>query len=808
MNSSFKMVKFALIIALLLAVFNILAHEKLDSLQNRLNNVTNDSARLVILNEIAWELRVSDPAKSVQLIDSIIRLAKEKKVPTCLANAYNHLGIIYANAGDYEGAFDWILKGHNVSHEIDDSIGIAKALNNIGVVYWHRDLLDKSLEYMQLSMEIHQRANRLEYVGIAYNNIGTILKQKSDFEKAIDYLIKSVSIEDSISDNIMKVKARLNLADTYLSINNSNKALKLLNESETLCRQSNNLFDLCEFYLIKGRYYEQINSVDQAEAHYLKCIKLSESVTNIGIKKDALHNLGKLYYAKKEFEKAYKFLDKYHQLTDSLTKAQDYVMLSKIDAKDKFDEELNRQNKISAFKERKQLAEINYQKKVRNFLIIGLFFLSVLGVLAIFVYQQKLRNAKILASQRQEIVLKNEILREQMKQDKVKSELIELMNEENEILSLVAKETDNTVFILQPDGKIEWINEAFQRLSGFSPEEFKRKRGINIFDASSSESIVENFKKCLESKKPVTYVSKSETKQKQPVWIHTTLTPVINEAGEVARLIAIDADITKIKEAEEQIALKNKEITWSLQYARKIQKALLPLNSYMESIFPQHFVINLPQNIVSGDFFWAAHKNNRRMAVVADSTGHGVPAAFMSVLGISAIQEIVANIDILEPARILEKLRDKIVFLLNYQGDEASTLESLDIAICVIDDENLMLNYAGSNNPAFVLRDDVLIEMKPDKYFIWDARTNKKKYTLKTFQLVPEDRIYMFTDGFSDQFGGELDKKYSRRRLKKLLIDIYSLPLETQKDLLRMELKNWQGTNEQIDDIMVLAFEV
>ncbi len=808
MKLSFKMVKFILIIALLQVVFNVLAHEKLDSLQNRLNSETNDSARLVILNEIAWELRVSDPAKAVQLIDSIIRLAKENKLPTCLANAYNHLGIIYANAGDYEVATDWILKGHNVSHEINDSIGIAKALNNIGVVYWHRELLDKSLEYMQLSMEIHRRANRLEYVGIAYNNIGTILKQKGDFQEAISYLIKSITIEDSIQDNIIRVKARLNLADTYLNINNSNTALEWLNEAEILCKLNNNLYDLCEFHLIKGKYYEKENAIDLAKEHYLKCVKLSESVQNVGMKKEALHNLGELYFSKKEFEKAYKFLDKYHRLNDSLTKAQDYVMLSKIDARDKFVEELNRQNKISALKERKQMDEINYQKKVRNFLIIGLFFLSILGVLAIFVYRQKLRNAKILASQRQEILLKNEILREQMEKDKMKSELLEIMNEENEILSLVAKETDNTVFIMQPDGKIEWINEAFQRLSGYSPEEFKRKRGINIFDASSSESIAENFKKCLESKKPVTYVSRSETKQKKSVWIHTTLTPVINEVGEVVRLIAIDADITKIKEAEEQIALKNKEITWSLQYARKIQKALLPLNSYMESIFPQHFVINLPQNIVSGDFFWAAHKNQRRMAVVADSTGHGVPAAFMSVIGISAIQEIVANIEILEPAEILEKLRDKIVFLLNYQGDEANTLESLDIAICVIDEENLMLNYAGSNNPAFVLRDDVLIEMKPDKYFIWDARTNKKKYTLKTFQLVTGDRIYMFTDGFSDQFGGEQDKKYSRRRLKKLLIDIYSLPLETQKDLLKMELKNWQGTNEQIDDIMVLAFEI
>jgi PAS domain S-box-containing protein len=808
MKLSLNMFKFLLVIAFSQVIINVLAHEKLDSLQKELVKETDDSSRLVILNKIAWELRVSNPTKSVQLLDSIVKLARQKKLPTCLANAYNHLGIIYANTGDYDGAIDWILKGHNISHEISDSIGIANALNNIGVVYWHRNLLDKALEYINLSMQIHQRANRFEYVGIAFNNIGTIMKQKGEFKDAITFFKQSIAIVDSLKDNIVGVKARLNLAEVYLKTGKEEKALNRLNQAEKLCVKYNNQFDLSEYYLIKGNYFELTKNIDAALVAYASSLSLSESILNVSVEKEALHSLGKLYHTKKEFEKAFLFIEKYHNLKDSLANAQAYVLLSKIDAQDKFDERLTKQNRISAYKEKKQKAEINYQKKVRNFLIISLFFLFVLGGLSILIYRQKLKNAKILASQRQEILMKNEILREQMEQDKVKSELIEIMNEENEILSLVAKETDNTVFILKPDGKIEWINEAFQRLSGYSPEEFKRNRGINIFDASSSESIQQNFKKCLESKKPVAYVSKTETKQKKTVWIHTTLTPVINEEGEVARLIAIDADITKIKEAEEQIALKNKEITWSLQYARKIQKALLPLNIYMESIFPQHFVINLPQNIVSGDFFWAAHKNDRRMAVVADSTGHGVPGAFMSVLGISAIQEIVANMEILEPAKILEKLRDKIVYLLNYQWDESSTIESLDIAICVIDDKHLILNYAGSNNPAFVLRDDVLIEMKPDKYFIWDIKTSKKNYTLKTFQLAPEDRIYMFTDGFSDQFGGEQDKKFSRRRLKKLLIDIYTLPLETQKDLLKMELKNWQGSNEQIDDIMVLAFEV
>jgi len=797
-----------MVMAFIQVIPDMFSHEKIDSLQRKLSSEENDSVRLEILNKIAWEFRVSNPSKSIQLIDSIIQIAKLKNIPTCLADAYNHLGVIHANVGDYSGAVDWILKGSNVSHEIGDSIGIAKSLNNLGVVYWHRNLFDKSLEYMNLSIGIHKRANRIEYVAIGYNNIGAIHKEKGDYDLAIEYLNQSTKLLNSVSDNIMMVKAKLNLAETYLLINKMEDALIQLDESEHLCKLTNNLFDYCEFHLIKGRYYEQIDNKKQAEISYLQSVKLSEIVKNIKIKSDALLKLGEFYHKVNDYKKGYDYQAKYHHLKDSISKAQDYILLSKMEAKDEFDEKLYRQSRISDYKARKQKAEIVYQKRIRNFLIIGLFFLIVLGLLSILNYRQKLKNAKILVAQRKEILLKNEILREQMEEDRMKTELLEIMNEENEILSLVAKETDNTVFILNPNGKIEWINEAFQRLSGFSPEEFKRKRGINIFDASSSKTITENFKKCLQSKMPVTYVSKTETKRKKAIWIHTTLTPVLNESNEVVRLIAIDADITKIKEVEEQIAIKNMETTWSLQYARKIQKALLPLNSYMQAIFPQHFVINLPQNIVSGDFYWVANKNNKRMAVVADSTGHGVPGAFMSLLGISSIQEIVAKIEDLEPTNILDQLREKIVYLLNYKYDDDYAADGLDIAICVIDDEKLILNYAGSNNPAFIIRDDVLIELKPDKYFIWDTKTNKKAFTLKTFELLPEDRIYMFTDGYSDQFGGEEDKKYSRRRLKKLLLDIYSLPLETQKDLLKMELKDWQGTNEQIDDIMVLAFEV
>jgi len=788
--------------------FELYAHERTDSIQAVRIGQNDDSTRLQILNEVAWELRVTDPAAAIELIDSVIIIAKALNQPVYLADAYNHLGVIYANAGDYKGAVEWILKGNNISHDIDDSVGIAKAMNNMSLVYWHQNKLDKSLEYMNLSVGIHKRAHSLKYLGTGYNNLGNLYKELGDYDNAIKNLLLSIAYLDSSSNSIVKVKAKLNLAETYLAINKPQKALKELNESEKICKKTNNLADYCDFYIIKAKYFEKQNEFHLAEENFKKAIALANSLKNLKLKSKALDFLSQLYEKTNNFRDAYTAQKDFHKLQDSLTNMQNYLLLSKLEIQNEFDEKLDKQNKRNELKEQIQKAEIAYQKRVRDFLLIGLFFLLVLGFISILNYRQKLKSAKILASQRQEILLKNEALREQMEADRMKTELLEFINEENEILSLVAKETDNTVFILSPEGKIEWVNEAFHRLSGFTLEEFKRARGQNILDASSSIAIDQNLKRCISTKKPVSYASKTETKQNEDIWIHTTLTPILDENDQITRIIAIDADITKIKEAEEQLAIKNMEITWSLQYARRMQKALLPLGTYMRSIFPQHFVINLPQNIVSGDFFWVTNKNHQTLAAVADSTGHGVPGAFMSLLGISSLQEIVAKMEVLEPTVILEQLREKIMYLLHYNENTESTDDSLDIAVCVIDNDTKMMHYAGSNNSAFILRDDVLIELKPDKYFIWDPGTNKKAFTLKKLQLLSEDRVYMFTDGFSDQFGGDSDKKYSRRRLKKLLLDIYALPMETQKDLLHMELKNWQGQNEQIDDIMVLAFQV
>lgn len=797
-----------LYISLFLTSYACIANEKLNPFHEVSLSPVNDSSELERLNEIAWLLRNSDPNKSVQILDSIIKLAKEKHLNNSLATAYNSLGILYASAGDYESANNCILKGYNLFFQEKNELGLGKSLDNMAVVYYYQHQVDKSLEILNHAIEIYKKSNQVGRIGLSYFSIGNIYKEKGEYKKAQEYYNKSLNYLESAKDKKAKIEVLISIAELNMLKNELDKASNQLNEIEHLCIQLNDLKECCLFYHLRGDLNLANKLYTEAENDYFKVLVIAQQLNDIKLRIQSIHKIIELYKEKQDYRTAFKFQNQYHHLKDSLSKVQNYMLLSKIELQDEYDEKLAQQNRRNEIKKESQQSEISYQKRISVILLNGLVFLIIFGILAFINYRQKLKNARMLANQRQEILLKNEALRQQMQEDRQKTEIIEFINHENELLSVVAKETDNTVFILSPNGTIEWVNEAFQRLSGFTLEEFKKIRGSRIQDASLSETINENLLKCISSKKPVKYISKTWKKNKKTIWIHTTLTPLLDENNEVVRLIAIDSDITKLKEVEDEIAKKNSEITSSLEYARRIQNSLLPPFAELDTIFMEYFIINLPQSIVSGDFYWAAQKNGKTLAIVADSTGHGVPGAFMSLLGISSLQEIVYKMEFLDPVLILEQLREKIVSLLHYGSNHVSSSESWDIAVCVIDQNSHVMQYAGSNNSVIILRDDVLIELKPDKFFVWDEQANYKEFAQQSIDIQPTDKVYLFTDGFSDQFGGEDDKKFSRRKLKKLLLDIYTLPMESQKDILSMVLKDWKGDNEQVDDIMVLAFQV
>lgn len=269
---------------------------------------------------------------------------------------------------------------------------------------------------------------------------------------------------------------------------------------------------------------------------------------------------------------------------------------------------------------------------------------------------------------------------------------------------------------------------------------------------------------------------------------------------------------------------KHREISDSINYAKRIQSALLTSQAYWDAISPENFVIWRPKDVVSGDFHWAYQMTigskhlmtSQEVAVwcAADCTGHGVPGAFMSMLGMSFLNEIVIENVNLKPADILNKLRKKITNALEHGGTgNIEQKDGMDIALCVWHKSSNMLEYAGANNPVWIMRPikdtraHEIIELKANRMPV-GYHYETKDFTSQQFQLQKGDAIYVFTDGFVDQFGGPDGKKYKTKKFKEMLLSIQHLCMKDQALMINKAFNDWRGNNEQIDDLCLVGLKV
>lgn len=406
----------------------------------------------------------------------------------------------------------------------------------------------------------------------------------------------------------------------------------------------------------------------------------------------------------------------------------------------------------------------------------------------------------------------NEILRKnQMILDQATE--LESKNIELEKLSLVASKTDNSVVIADLNGEIEWVNDGFTRLLGTTFDEFSKEYGKNLFLTSLNPNIVDQIAEGIAFKKSINYTSKTYTKTGRLIWIQTTMTPIFDNKGDVRKFIAIDADVTKIKLAEEEIARQKEKITDSIHYAKKIQTAVLPPNEFLKKLLPEHFIMFRPKDIVSGDFYWALKKGDKILIAAADCTGHGVPGGFMSMLGMTFLNEITGKLspEELNAGHILTELRDSVKSSLRQTGKEGEAKDGMDIALCIIDQKTNFMQFAGANNPLFVVRNGLeqeIIDIKADDMPIGIFYHEKESFTNHTLQLQKDDTCYIFSDGYADQFGGKKGRKLMLSRFKKMLAVTSDRPLLVQKEYIEKKFDIWKGKNRQIDDILVIGIRI
>jgi len=262
----------------------------------------------------------------------------------------------------------------------------------------------------------------------------------------------------------------------------------------------------------------------------------------------------------------------------------------------------------------------------------------------------------------------------------------------------------------------------------------------------------------------------------------------------------------EIEQQRDQIATHRKALLDSISYARQIQKALLPLQDQFKKHFENYFVYYRPKEIISGDFYWIKANENSLYFAVVDCTGHGVPGALMSMLGISFLNEITGKKILLSPAEILEELRVHVKDTLKQSGSIGEARDGMDVALCMLDQKKNKLIYAGAHIPLWLIRENTIHEYEPTENPI-GIYIREERFTNKTIDLQTDDKIYLFTDGFSDQVGGDKVNRYSSVKFKNLLLDLNNEPMQKQGVLLDLKFDEWRNGTTQVDDVTVLGIQ-
>ena len=261
----------------------------------------------------------------------------------------------------------------------------------------------------------------------------------------------------------------------------------------------------------------------------------------------------------------------------------------------------------------------------------------------------------------------------------------------------------------------------------------------------------------------------------------------------------------EVTEQRDEIASQRKDILDDIRYSKRIQEAIFPTAEYLKKLLSDFFILNIPRNIVSGDFYWAGETADHKVIAVADCTGHGISGAFMTMAGTAFLNEILSRYSAITANEILFELRKLVMKLLKQKGEEGEAADGMDISLILIDKKKPLIRFAGANNPLYLIRKDEIVVHKGDRMPIGIHIFFEKPFTNIDFEIQKGDMIYLFSDGYADQFGGPKNKKFRYNQFQKLLLEIHNEPLGKQKEVLERTILNWKGNNDQIDDILVMG---
>lgn len=397
--------------------------------------------------------------------------------------------------------------------------------------------------------------------------------------------------------------------------------------------------------------------------------------------------------------------------------------------------------------------------------------------------------------------------------------------------SIIDQANDALIVIDIVDGRIHQTNPSAAEMLGYTQEEILRKKLFDLHPKEmlerSSSIVADVWEKKGLIYKDIPFVKKNG--ELLPVECSAKVAPF---AGRPA-IVIYARDITERLKLENEIAIqshiieqKNKDITDSINYAKRIQEAILPGDEEMTEALQDYFVYYRPKDIVSGDLYWANTTTTtpkdgpgRKMSLVAaiDCTGHGVPGAFMSIVGHTILEQTLTEPSVNSPGAALDFLTKGVIRTLKQKaGDDFSIKDGMDIALCAVDFGKRQLQFAGANNPLYLIRNGELTQYAGDKQPIGAYIKDQKPFTTTTIALEKGDCIYIFTDGIPDQFGGPKGKKFKYKQLQQVLLETCMLPMQKQREAIHKKMEEWMNFSsdgnrkgfEQTDDMLLIGFRI
>jgi tetratricopeptide (TPR) repeat protein len=690
-----------------------------------------------------------------------------------IGKRYNNIGMFYDESGKYDSALVLYNKALKIFKEIKFLEGEASTFGNMGVMYRQMGNYIIAIDYFLKTSRILEKLDNKNGLATSYTNLGILYANQNDYNEALKYFKNSLRIYEELKNYNGIQRAHQNVGSLYFFLNNMDTALFHFKITEEMLLKTSNILDLVPLYDNMGSAYKLKNNNELAQFYFKKAMHIADSLGNENIKITLYKNLGNFYSEIKRYDEAIKYCTKSYNIA----------------------------------------SQMKYAREISE------------ACMCLFSVYEKTGNISLAYKFYKEHILFRDSILNESNTKEITQKQMEYSFEKQQFADSIkrAEELKINEYTHKQDIKNQKIY-SYTALFGLL---LMASLAFVLF-RSNIHKKRNNIQ--LEEKNRIISLQKLEVEEK-----HKEITDSINYAERIQRsFLATSEMLDKYLSSPFATVIASEERTKQSTATEEIASLTTPTRNDGKG----YFVFFRPKDVVSGDFYWAAELKNGNFAFsCADSTGHGVPGAIMSILNISSLEKSIEQET--EPHKILNQTRKIIIERLKKDGSAEGGKDGMDCSLFVINKDKTQLSFASANNSVFILRPTViaseertkqsdaleeeiallppivrneekyeLFEYKPDKMPVGKHEKEHEPFTLHTIQLQKGDVIYTLTDGFQDQFGGEKVKKYMLKNVKNLLLQIAHLPMHEQEQKLAEEFNAWKGSNEQIDDVCVIGVKI